>query len=54
MYLSTSEREMLETTLLNLRFSMDRAKQAAELWTELSTMTDTELEVTLTSFLADL
>ena len=54
MYLSTTERKMLETTLYNLRYDMDCIGQSAEIWAELSAMTDAELENVLNCFLADL
>ena len=54
MYLSTSERAMLETTLCNLQLIMDCTGKASELYAGISAMTDAELENTLNSFLADL
>ena len=54
MYLSKSERAMLETTLCNLRYDMDCIGQAAEMQAELTAMTDAELEQTLNRFLADM
>lgn len=52
MYLSATERAMLESTLFNLRYDMDCFGQDAEMWAELSTMTDAELERAINSFMA--
>ena len=54
MYLSKTERAMLETTLYNLRYDMDCIGQAEEMRAELAAMTDAELERTLNCFLADM
>lgn len=52
MYLSVTERAMLESTLFNLRYDMDCIGQDAEMWAELSAMTDAELERAINSFMA--
>lgn len=52
MYLSKSERAMLESTLFNLRYDMDCIGQAAEMRAELSAMTDGELEAAINDYLA--
>ena len=52
MYLSKTERAMLESTLYNLRYDMDCIGQASEIWAELSAMTDSELEATINEYLA--
>ena len=52
MYLSKSERAMLESTLFNLRYDMDCIGQAAEMRVELSAMTDSELETAINDYLA--
>ncbi len=52
MYLSATERAMLESTLYNLRYDMDCIGQEAEMWAELSAMTDAELEGAINYFMA--
>ena len=52
MYLSATERAMLESTLYNLRHDMDCIGQEAEMWAELSAMTDAELEGAINNFMA--
>ena len=54
MYLSKAERATLESTLYNLRYDMDCIGQSAEIWAELSEMSDAELETTLNRLLADM
>lgn len=54
MYLTIIERAMLETTLNNLRSSLECAGQSVEGLSELSKMTDSELETALNHFLSDL
>lgn len=54
MYLTATERAILESTLFNLRYDMDCIGQSAEMRAELSAMTDAELENVLNGFLADL
>lgn len=52
MYLSATERAMLESTLFNLRYDMDCIGQDVEMWAELSAMTDAELEGAINNFMA--
>lgn len=52
MYLSSTERAMLESTLFNLRYDMDCIGQDAEMWAELSAMTDAEFERAINNFMA--
>ena len=54
MYLSATERAMLEATLFNLRYDMDCIGQTAEMRAELAAMTDSELETTLSNFMAEM
>ena len=52
MYLSATERAMLESTLYNLRYDMDCIGLDDEMWAELSAMTDAELEGAINRFMA--
>lgn len=54
MYLTIIERKMLETTLINLQSSIKCAGNSADGLSDISEMTDSELETTLNHFLADL
>ena len=52
MYLTATERAMLESTLFNLRYDMDCIGLDDEMWAELSAMTDAELEGAINNFMA--
>lgn len=54
MYLTATERAMLESTLFNLRYDTDCIGRAAEMRTELSAMSNAELETALNDFIADM
>lgn len=52
MYLSKTERAMLEATLFNLVYDMDCIGLDAEMWESLAAMSDSELETVINDYLA--
>lgn len=52
MYLNKQERTMLERTLFNLRYDTDYAGQETEMISELSSMTDSDLEMAINAFVS--
>lgn len=52
MYLSKTERAMLEATFFNLVYDMDCIGLDTEMWEDLAAMSDRELEAAINDYLA--